>query len=374
MDAGEAGKIIRGPSLSPTDAAAVQDFWTPARIKQAENNPVPLPTPEQAEPSKETEPEGGEVTVDPEQPTEPGAPEPGGKPQQLSAGSGGGFQVQQLPEASAPFPTNGKLMVTFKGGQTGSCSGTLVQSDNQSLVVTAGHCIVDHQSNLGLGTKFVFIPGYKNGNAPFGEWPAQFHATFAEWQNSGNFNFDVAFLSLFRSPANVPLGALIGSRGISFNYPREQQWGLIGYPASPPYTGNTLLGCASSYTGSISTGPSGPPNMQAPCDFTPGSSGGGWLIGGTNGGAVGSVTSTKAPGNQPIIDGPYFGDSVLALYKQEQSRQTKAGAPSGACLRLKKAQAAVARAKKRAKTPAGKRALAKAKKALKAARKKAKGC
>lgn len=384
LGAGSAGQIVENPNtLTPEEAGQLQDFYNPQRTAQAVSNPVDLPTlPKTAEVSQTPpEPAGKETSVAPAQPTDPVAPiggKGGGSAQAPAAAGGQGFQVSPLTASADPFRLNGKLLITFKGGQQGSCSGTLVESDNQSLVVTAGHCIYDHQNGLGFASKMVFIPGFNAGQAPYGEWPVQFSASFSEWISGQNFNFDIAFLSLFRSPKNVPLQAQIGARGINFNYTVQPgaQFGLLGYPAAAPYDGNRLLACDSSNQGSIAAGPSGPPNMQAPCDFTPGSSGGGWMIGGQGGGAVGSVTSTRAPNGQ-FIDGPYFGNEALALYKQEQGKETQAGAPSPACKRLLAAQAALKKAKAKSKkspSPAAKRAVAKAKKALKAAQKKAKNC
>src|SRR5439155_15822696 len=65
--------------------------------------------------------------------------------------------------------TAGRVFFLFNGAKA-SCSGDAVTSGNKSVVITAGHC-VKYQGTW--HTNWVFVPGYNNGNAPYGEWPAK---------------------------------------------------------------------------------------------------------------------------------------------------------------------------------------------------------
>jgi hypothetical protein len=44
------------------------------------------------------------------------------------------------------------------------CSGTVINSPNGDLVITAAHCIT------GTSGPIDFVPGYDNGRAPYGSW------------------------------------------------------------------------------------------------------------------------------------------------------------------------------------------------------------
>ena len=75
----------------------------------------------------------------------------------------------------APAPTNtewpyraaGKLF--FKEGSASYvCSASLI---DRGLVVTAAHCVADYGKNK-IYSDWKFIPGYRNGAAPFGVWTA----------------------------------------------------------------------------------------------------------------------------------------------------------------------------------------------------------
>lgn len=75
-----------------------------------------------------------------------------------------------------PFRATGKLF--FKvGAETHVCSGSLIR---RGIVVTAAHCLAD----FGSGTfykNFRFVPGYKNGQAPYGVWWGAKAAVLNSW-------------------------------------------------------------------------------------------------------------------------------------------------------------------------------------------------
>nr|BFE87519.1 hypothetical protein GCM10020093_101200 [Planobispora longispora] len=60
------------------------------------------------------------------------------------------------------------MFFTYQG-RNASCSANAVTSENKSTVITAGHCVKMGGSFHG---NWVFVPGYDNGNRPYGTWVA----------------------------------------------------------------------------------------------------------------------------------------------------------------------------------------------------------
>ncbi len=67
-----------------------------------------------------------------------------------------------------PFRASGKLFFN-EGSSTFVCSASLI---GKGLVVTAAHCVADFGKNT-FHTNYRFVPGYKNGSGPYGNWAAK---------------------------------------------------------------------------------------------------------------------------------------------------------------------------------------------------------
>ncbi|NKQ56591.1 peptidase [Amycolatopsis sp. K13G38] len=210
--------------------------------------------------------------------------------------------------------TAGRVFFLFNGAKA-SCSGDAVTSGNKSVVITAGHC-VKYQGTW--HTNWVFVPGYDNGNAPYGEWAASQTLTTPQWEAGEDLNYDVGAAVV--QPLNGRrLTDVVGGQGIAFNQQRGQTMYTFGYPAEGKYDGTKLDYCSgSTFTDFISSNDNG---MR--CDMTGGSSGGPWFVNfdeGTGTGLQNSVNSfgyTFMPG---YMFGPYFGSDVQNLYKAAQSK------------------------------------------------------
>jgi V8-like Glu-specific endopeptidase len=70
--------------------------------------------------------------------------------------------------AAYPYRASGKIFFTDRGSSF-VCSGSMIK---RGLVVTAAHCVAAFGESR-FYTNVRFVPGYRNGNAPFGEWAAQ---------------------------------------------------------------------------------------------------------------------------------------------------------------------------------------------------------
>lgn len=98
----------------------------------------------------------------------------------------------------ALFPSDGKHF----------CTASVVHSPAGDLAVTAAHCVNGH------GSSIVFVPGFHDGQAPYGTWPVSRVYTDAAWQSSQDPDDDVAFLQLGRT-AGVPIENVTGSEAMA---------------------------------------------------------------------------------------------------------------------------------------------------------------
>jgi V8-like Glu-specific endopeptidase len=237
-------------------------------------------------------------------------------------------------ETSASFPqrAHGKVFFTIAGGsQPGDyvCSGTVVRSNGHTLAWTAGHCVDDPEFGGGFATNWTFVPGYRNGGEPFGEWPAQELLTTDAWRDHADIRQDHGAAVLARNPEGQGIQDVIGARPIDFRLAREQQFTAFGYPAQPTlleptFDGERLYSCASPVTGSDNPPGSGPETLQIDCDMSGGSSGGGWV---TANGSVNGLTSYGYELDFDHLFGPYFGADARALYHEAAGKgQRCAGA------------------------------------------------
>jgi hypothetical protein len=217
------------------------------------------------------------------------------------------------PRAAYPFtryepatynPAHGKVFFS-DGSANYVCSGTALTSGNESVVWTAGHCV-----NEGPGafyTNWAFVPGYKDGAAPYGTWTARDLLTTSAWGNGGDFGHDLG-AAVVNTSGGATLTDTVGSRGIAFNQAAEQHYLSHGYPAARPFSGGRMYICEADL--GTRDASASPPTMGIGCDMTGGSSGGGWVVGNT-------VLSVNSYGysNQPnVMYGPYQDSIAQQLY------------------------------------------------------------
>lgn len=220
---------------------------------------------------------------------------------------------------SYPTRTHGKVFFSA-GAYDYQCSGTAVRAASRSLVFTAGHCAY---GEILLGENAIhnweFVPSYSHGHAPFGAWPAISLAAPAGWVIShpnlaggevvgGDSRYDVGAATV-ATRHGKSLQDRVGASPVAFNGARHRQYTAFGYPAEKPFNGRTEWRCSSSYRGSDpSYGKPAP--IAISCNMTAGSSGGGWMVGGS----LSSVTSYGIAGQPNVLYGPYFGDAIRSFY------------------------------------------------------------
>ncbi len=281
--------VVSSPTLSARQALR---FWTPTRMRQAQPLEVSVP------------PRGGLADIS-------AAPTPDGAAQDSD--------FVPVPDPTAPGSReNGAIFIVLPHGSGfGRCSGTAVDSHNESVVITAGHCV--NEFGHWFNQDWVFVPGFHDGVRPFGVFVAKWLGATARWVEGGSENADVGAAVVSRNERGQTLGAAVGGDEIAFGLSPSQVFDVHGYPVAPPFDGSSQRLCAGTpYLGHdlISFLQPGPLNLALTCEVTGGASGGGWTI---HGNVLNGVTN-YGYGDDPTTDfGSYFGGAVRDLYKRAES-------------------------------------------------------
>lgn len=313
---------------------AVRDYWTAARMRAAE------PADAGAAPTEAARAEAGSGSspraaayVPAASAGEPAAaPIERGSPPSRSRILGPTVRRDEIADPAAPATSaHGKVFLTVPTGSAAGdyvCSGTALNSRNRSVVWTAGHCVFDDAGG-GFATNWMFVPGYKDGVAPYGEWPARRLATTKGWRTAANLRFDLGAAVVRRNASGRRLTGVVGGRGVGFDQPRDHLYQAFGYPAEPPpleFTGEREFRCTSDSAGTDQPLGDGPSTMAINCDMTAGSSGGGWIDAAT----LLSVTSYGYGFDPGRLYGPYMSTSAKSLYKSVRGKRKRKRGGRGA--------------------------------------------
>jgi V8-like Glu-specific endopeptidase len=212
-----------------------------------------------------------------------------------------------IAQSEAPVSHIGKVFFTL-GGSNYVCSGNAVSSGNGSTVATAGHCL--NEGPGAFATKFIFVPAYENGAAPYGQWTAKSLHAPTQWSANGDMAYDTGF-AVMNPLDGQTLTAAVGGSGVAFNEARGLTYKSFGYPAAAPFNGETLKSC----TGTASNDPNNPQfgTQGIACDMTGGSSGGPWFIGTSSAGFQNSVNS-YGYNRSAVMYGPFWGSVIQQTY------------------------------------------------------------
>ncbi|HEY9292934.1 MAG TPA: hypothetical protein VIP98_16765 [Microlunatus sp.] len=290
--------VLHQAATTKSEQRRVSNYWTAERMRSAQQLNV---RPDSGwHPSK----------------VETGEPEvqkgyPGKKKKPSADGSylggpwtGGGAVVQ----------TTGKVFFTLDGVDY-VCSGSVTPASNKSTVSTAGHCVNEGPGDY--ATNFAFVPGYDDGDAPYGTWTASTLTTSEQWRTQGDFNYDIGF-AIVAPLDGQSLADVVGSQSIGFNQPRGDFLYSFGYPQAAPYDGSTLDYCSDTATDDVIGGSD---DQRLDCNMTGGSSGGPWFDGFNATAGTGvqvSVNSFGYQGEKNAMYGPYFGTVIEDVYNSLQ--------------------------------------------------------
>lgn len=233
-----------------------------------------------------------------------------GRPPSRRLHGGPAAAASSLPVANASevgTRTNGKVLAVDPREGDYTCSGTAIDTPSRSIVLTAGHCVIEGGSE---GMSIAFVPAYDHGKRPFGTFVVESVYVMPQWRRDENPDFDLAALRV--KPNRLGrLVDVVGGRGYATGRSRLAAFQIFGFPAGRA-GGEELRSCDAHGLGedSLTFSFPGPPTMPASCDMAAGSSGGAWLF---DGQFVSGVTSYGYAGRPTQLFSPYFGPTIGAF-------------------------------------------------------------
>ncbi|MFI2610557.1 trypsin-like serine peptidase [Kitasatospora sp. NPDC018619] len=282
-DTTAAGKAARGTrAAAPLQAADPATAAAPARVAA----PSPAASPSAA-------------AADTAAPGDPTAP----------AAAGATAAPAPVLGTTAPAPAGdretGTVGALFSGtAEAGHhfCTASVLHSPAGNLLLTAAHCL---SSTDGV----TFVPGYRDGSAPYGAWRVTAIHTTAGWAQKGDVDEDFAILE------TAPNGGrnvedVVGGNRLGADEPFGATVRLYGYPADaeePSLCTNTT-GRQSAYQRVI----------QCPA-YPAGTSGGPWIDTAT-GEVVGAIGGYQQGGDTDDTSySAYFDHTIADLYTQAEA-------------------------------------------------------
>ncbi|MBB5119924.1 hypothetical protein AF335_13335 [Streptomyces eurocidicus] len=207
--------------------------------------------------------------------------------------------------AADPSPAVGPLFYTGQGEPGHGCTASVVHSPRGDLVVTAAHCV--HQG--GFRTDLAFVPGYRDGEAPYGVWVPTSVDISPEWAENRNPDHDVAFLRVRRVGDDTPVERVTGAERIRFSPAPDRPTRVIGYAVGD----ERPLACQNS------TERFGRTQLRFPCQGLPnGTSGGPFLTDVDPATGLGTLTGVLGGhdegGDERNSYSAYFGEHIAGLY------------------------------------------------------------
>ncbi len=304
--------------------AAAAELWTVADFLDA--RPYPLP---EVNAKALSEMEGVAAEMGPPVPVlgkggleVGGAPTEGSPTAEAPLASAGGYDypppftrynVEAIgPYTVYPYVTVGKVFFKQNGGSWVASAASI----GNYAIWTAGHVVhAGDNKTTGWSDKMVFVPAYRDGAAPYGQWAVAWLATKTDWYQKGNPNglfADMGGGVLYPNSAGQKISAVVGWLGFAWNWSKFQHWHAVGYPAGAPFTGGRMVDTQASYAydGSV---PGSPKPIVIGCDMTGGCSGGPWIWQFATGNYVNGHNSFRRTANPLELASPYFDDRAKSL-------------------------------------------------------------
>jgi hypothetical protein len=305
-------------------------------IRQAE--PLPMPKAQGPVEPEPQAPDGRQITVE-------------GARAKLSAGSPKRNTSVPAPAVAAAqnglwtgaFNANpnrqvGKLWfdtIRGPGVNWSHCSATAVNSENKSVVVTAGHCVYNtdpDRNGDGYGDGYIdgdgywyeniqFCPGYEY-SCKLGVWKARQMFTTNSWfyGTGGRYDWsDDMAVVVVHPNTQGRLVNVVGGHGIAFNQYTGLNRHAFGYPAQDrrfpaySYNGEDLAYCPGR-DGYDNAG-----HIVIYCTMTGGASGGGWLNN-VNSAWMGTLNGVNS--HKPLattMGSPYFGSAEAGIFQRARA-------------------------------------------------------
>ncbi|MFJ7203784.1 trypsin-like serine peptidase [Streptomyces sp. NPDC098789] len=237
----------------------------------------------------------------------------------LAIGAMSALLTVNIPDASAAPPLGVTVLAPadgsaqrvgalFAGGLDGGhyCTASVVRSDGHDVIATAAHCLGDVRDA-------VFVPGYRDGTAPYGVWQLTGQYVDPGWQSGQDPDADISFATV------APLDGrriedVVGGYPVIAEQPDDVTVTIVGYPASE----ETPLVCSNDTTMQSDT------QRRIGCpDLTGGTSGSPWLA---DGALVGVLGGYQGGGEVPEVSySAVMGDGAQELYREAAGRAADPG-------------------------------------------------
>jgi V8-like Glu-specific endopeptidase len=226
-------------------------------------------------------------------------------------------RLAAVPAAGASPSAHTSLTATRVGAlflRVGSddhfCTASVVSSPGRDLLITAAHCI-NGGDGSGYRSDLVFIPDYRDGEAPYGIWTPARLLVAPGWASSAAPALDVGFVVL--EPKNgEDIEQVLGANTLAFNSGYRNLVRVTGYPqsSSEPIT------CRNWTTEQSAS------QLEFSCGgFTGGTSGSPWITrfdsGAGTGSIVGVIGGYQQGGDTASVSySAYLDDAIRQLYEE----------------------------------------------------------
>jgi V8-like Glu-specific endopeptidase len=140
----------------------------------------------------------------------------------------GPFGVTAVAAAGGPTERVGALFAADRAGKLAGghfCTASVVHSPGRDLVVTAAHCL-DGDGDL------IFVPGYRDGKAPYGVWKVRKRFLPDGWAKGQDEDSDVAFAVVAARGGKGVEDVVGGNRFVAGTATGATAVTITGYPNS----------------------------------------------------------------------------------------------------------------------------------------------
>jgi V8-like Glu-specific endopeptidase len=199
------------------------------------------------------------------------------------------------------------------------CTASVVASPGRDLLITAAHCIHAGKGG-GYRQDIVFVPGYRDGQAPFGVWTPERLVVAPQWISDSDPDLDVGFVVLApRDGKNIE--DVLGANRLGFDPGYENLVRVTGYPSSA----GAPITCINWTSRQSAT------QLRFECGgFTGGTSGSPWVTHfdrqTRTGTIIGVIGGYQQGGDTDAVSySSYLGPAIQRLYQQAIADETAAG-------------------------------------------------
>lgn len=196
------------------------------------------------------------------------------------------------------------------------CTASVVASPAKDLLITAAHCI-NGGNGSGYKQDIVFIPDYRDGDAPYGVWTPEHLLIAPQWAKSADPDFDVGFVVLQpRDGENIQ--QVLGGSQLAIDSGYRYLVRVTGYPDSA----NTPITCLNWTSQQSAT------QLRFDCGgYTGGTSGSPWVTHfdtrSRTGTIVGVIGGYQQGGDTPSVSySAYLSSDIHQLYEDAISDGT----------------------------------------------------